>query len=189
MNTRKHLMGWLTASLLGATALSAQAPRPFDAGLNLVAGLPALTSLTHASGLGGFTAEAGYNGLVKGSTVPFRLSASLNDLPGKEAAFVKSDLLGLQLAADISTDIGLRKVVMVSGLSLNTWRWTYQDATQKTEARMKGAKLGARFGFDIRLSERLTGSLLLQMTELGTDKLSSRGYNPSWLQAGARYRF
>jgi len=189
MITRNHLMGWAAITLFGSTALSAQASTSFDAGLSLVAGLPSLTSLTHSSGLSGFTAEAGYSGKVRNSTVPFRLSVSVNDLPGKEADYVKNDLLGVQVAADIYTNIGLSKVSIVTGLSLNAWRWSYQDATQHVDTRMKGAKMGARFGFDCAVSQRITATLMLQITELGTDKQSSVAYNPSWLQAGARYRF
>ena len=176
-------------SLLALPALRAQALTSWDVGASLVLPLDGLKKVTQASGLGGFTAEAGYHGLVHGSALPFRLSASVLALPGKQVAYVKSSLLGFQVAADVFSPTGVDRLLLVTGLSVNQWRWDYQDATQHTKASLKGAKLGARFGFDYQLNPRVTARLLLQVTELGTDNQRIRSYNPSWVQAGAKYRF
>jgi len=185
----KHLVGLAALAMAGCAGLSAQTPSKLDAGLNLVVPLETLKTITHATGLGGFTAELGYSTQIPNTTIPFRLSASVNNLPGKEVDYVKNALLGIQGAADVISQTGIAKITMITGLSVNAWHWDYQDATIHTRTTMKGAKLGARFGFDYQVNDRLTGSLMLQLVELGTDQQAIRGYNPSWLQAGARYRF
>ncbi|GLH74549.1 hypothetical protein GETHLI_30510 [Geothrix limicola] len=193
MFSRNHLMRLAALTLAGGTCLSAQAPSPassaFDAGLNVVMPLDTLKTITHASGLGGVTAEFGYSSQIRNTTVPFRLSVSVNHLPGKEVDYQKNSLLGFQGAADVFAPTGINRVSMVAGLSLNAWRWDFQDASNHTKSTMKGAKFGARFGFDFRVSDRVSTSLMLQMTELGTDNQAIQGYNPSWIQVGARYRF
>ena len=188
MNTRKNLLGLAAAVLMAAGALAAQAS-PYDAGLSLVKPLDTLKAVNHASGFGGAVIEVGYNGLVFKTAQPYRLSLSVIDLPGKEAGYVKSSLLGFQGAADIFSPTGLDKLVLVAGLSLNGWRWNYQDATQHLDTTMKGTKFGARFGFDYHYSPKVTCSLLLQLVELGEDPKATQAYNPSWLQAGVKYRF
>ena len=205
MITSIHPVRFAAAILAGALALGAQAPSAsaaqapsasvaqtpsaFDAGCSIVLPLDTLKSVTHTSGLGGATLEFGYNTHVGSSTVPCRLSLSVNDLPGKEADYVKNSLLGFQAAADVFAPLEGTRLSFVAGLSLNAWRWDYQDASRHDQTSMKGAKFGARFGFDYRASNRVNLSLMLQMVELGTDALATRGYNPSWLQVGARYRF
>lgn len=179
----------LALGLIACTALAAQERSPWDAGASLVYPLDGLKAVTQTSGLGGFTLEGGYNGLVRGSSLPFRASFSLNVLPGREKAFVKSSLLGAQVAVDTFAPVGLARTSLVMGLSLNQWRWDYQDATHHTTSTQKGAKMGARFGVDHQVSPRLTASVLLQVVELGTDSRAIHAYNPSWIQVGARYRF
>lgn len=188
-----HLVKLATAALLACAGLGAQTSAkplgPWDGGLNLVLPLDGLKTVTQANGFGGITAEVGYNNLVHGTKLPFRASLSLNVLPGKEVDYVKSSLLGFQGAIDVFAPTGIDRLSMVTGLSLNRWRWDYQDATQHSTTTMKGPKMGARFGFDYQVNPKVTASLLLQMTELGVDPQSTRGYNPSWIQAGAKYRF
>jgi hypothetical protein len=189
MIIRHHLVRLAALALVGGTFLCAQDTSAFDAGLNVVVPLNTLKSITHTSGYGGFTAECGYSSHIRNTTVPFRLSASVNNLPGKQMDYTKNSLLGLQAAADVLTATASDRISMVAGLSLNAWRWDYQDPSVHTRTTMKGAKLGARFGFDYRASAQITTSLMLQMVELGTDAQSTKGYNPSWIQVGARYRF
>lgn len=190
MITRKIFLSFAAAVLAGGASLCAQTPTPFDVAVGLVLPLDGLKSVTQASGFGGATFEAGYNTTLGRSTVPLRLSVSVNDLPGKEKDYVKSSLLGYQAAGDVLIPVtpGSR-VSVVTGLSLNRWHWDYQDPTHRDSDYMKGLKFGFRFGFEYHASDRITASLLLQMTELGTDANATRGYNPSWIQAGARYRF
>ncbi|HJV21159.1 MAG TPA: hypothetical protein VJ570_00625 [Holophagaceae bacterium] len=190
MFAHSNLLRFAVAALACA-GLSAQAPArsPWDAGASLVLPLDGLKKVTQASGLGGLVLEGGYNGYVHGTKLPFRASVSLNAFPGKEVDYVKSSLLGLQVAADVFAPTGIDRLSMVTGLSLNRWRWDYQDATHRVTSTMKGPKMGARFGFDYEVNPRLTASLLLQVTELGVDAQSIRGYNPTWIQAGAKYRF
>jgi hypothetical protein len=189
MFSKTHLVKLAALAVLACGSLAAQTRSPWDAGLSLVMPLDGLKAVTQTGGLGGFVVEGGYNGLVHGTSLPFRLSGSVNVLPGKQVDYVKSSLLGYQVAVDVFAPSGLDRLSMVAGLSLNRWRWDYQDATHHTTPTLKGPKMGARFGFDYKVNPRLTASLLLQMTELGVDNQSSRGYNPSWLQAGAKYRF
>lgn len=190
MITRTLILSFAAAMLAGGFQLCAQSPTPFDAGISLVLPLDTLKAVTHASGLGGATFEAGYNSTLGKTTVPCRVSLSINDLPGKETAYATSSLLGFQAAGDVMIPFAPgSRLSAVAGLSLNGWRWNYQDAGQHATNSMKGAKFGARFGFDYQASDRITASLMLQMVELGIDANATRGYNPSWIQAGARYRF
>ncbi len=189
MINRHHLVGLAALALAGGSALYAQTPSKLDAGFSAVLPLETLKTITHATGLGGFTAELGYSSQIPNTTIPFRLSASVNNLPGKQVDYVKNSLLGFQGAADVISQTGIANITMIAGFSVNTWRVDYQDATVHTRTTMKGAKLGARFGFDYLVNARFTASLMLQIVELGTDPQAIRGYNPSWLQAGARYRF
>jgi len=189
MSSRTHFVRCAALAILGGLCLGAQTPSSWDAGLNLVRPLDSLRMITQSGTPGGYTAEVGRNGLIHGGTIPYRLSASLTELPGKEVAGVKQSLQGFQVAADLFAASWIPKVSMVAGLSLNAWRWDYQDATHRSVNTMKGAKMGARFGFAYQASDRITASLLLQVVELGVDPQAIRGYNPSWLQAGATYRF
>lgn len=190
MITRTIFLSFAAAVSAGGFLLCAQTPTPFDAGLALVLPQATLKSVTHASTVGGVTFEAGYTTTLGRSAVPCRVSVSLNDLPGKEVEYVKSSLLGYQAAADVLIPVvPASRLSVLTGLSLNRWHWDYQDATHRDSNYMKGAKFGARFGFEYHASDRVTASLVLQMVELGTDEYATRGFNPSWLQAGARYRF
>lgn len=190
MFSQSNLMRTAALVALACGSLAAQAPSsPWDAGASLVLPLDGLKKVTHAGALGGLTLEGGYNGLVHGTRLPFRASVSLLHLPGRQEGDVKSSLMGLQVAADVVTTTGVDKLSTVLGFSATRWTWDYQDPTHRVRTTMRGPKLGFRFGFDYQVSARLTASCLLQQTELGTDNLSSRAYNPSWLQVGAKYRF
>lgn len=188
-----NLMRVAVLALVAATGMQAAEPAKsesrWDAGAALVLPLDGLKAVTQKSGLGGMTAELGYNGRVYNTQLPFRVSASVNALPGEQKDYVKSSLLGLQLAADIVAPTGIDKLSMVVGISVNQWRWDYQDPTTHSKTTMKGPKAGFRWGFDYRLNRHWSASALLQMTELGVDAQAAHGYNPSWIQAGAKYRF
>lgn len=177
----------LTACL--APAAFAQEAEGFDAGLALAVPNQSTTALTHAGGVSGGAVEGGYQGILRGTRIPYRVSVSVTGLRGREVDYAKSSLIGLQAAADVLVDIGVPKVALVTGLSLNSWRWDYQDKDQHVTPTFRGAKIGGRVGFDVRVSPRTTASLLLQMTEMGTDSTASKAYNPSWVQAGLRFRF
>ena len=183
-----NLVRFAAAALLAAGALSAQTG-PWDASASLVLPLDGLKAVTQTKGLGGATLEGGYNNRIANTKIPFRLSASLNVLPGEEANYVKSSLLGLQGAAEVLVPTGFQRLDMVAGLSLNWWRWDYEDATHHATETIKGAKMGARFGFEYHIDRRWSASALLQMTELGVNPDHSHGYNPSWIQVGAKYHF
>ena len=189
MINRTHLLRGAALAFLAGTGLGAQSLSPWDAGLSLVVPFDSLKMITNARTPGGIVLEAGYNTKVHNTNLPLRLSLSVNDLPGKQAGAVEQSLVGYQAAADVIAPTGLDKLDMVAGASLNAWRLDYQDSTHQADGAVKGLKMGARFGFDYRVNPHWTASLLLQIVELGADAQSTKGYNPSWLQAGAKLRF
>lgn len=178
----------LAALMAGTTLLHAQSTR-FDAGGSVVLPLDTLTAVTHHGGVAGLVVEGGYNSTLGSTGIPVRVSVSVNDLPGNQDGDVKSSLMGYQVAGDLRVPTGWGGLTGVVGVSLNGWRWDYQDATRHDVMSMKGAKFGARFGFDCPVAPRWTAALMLQLVELGTDNQATRPYNPSWIQAGLRYRF
>jgi len=186
MNMRKSLMGLGVLALAFSASLAAQEGPRWDAGLGLVMPLDALTLLTNNKGLGaGFIPEIGFNGKLVGTTVPFRATFSINDLPGKDDNGTKTSLMGYQLAGDLFTATGWNKLSLVTGISINRW----QMKVDSTSSTVKGIKLGGRIGVEYRMSRACSADLLLQAIELGTDPQGITSYNPSWLQVGVKYHF
>ena len=186
MNVRNSLMGLGVAAIAISSPLAAQEGPRWDAGLSLVMPLDALTSLTNNHGLGGgFIPEIGFNGKLVGTTVPFRVTFGINDLPGKDNDGTKTSLMGYQLAGDLFTDTGWNKLSLVTGLSINRW----QMKVDSTTSTVKGIKLGGRIGLEYRMSKACSADLLLQAVELGTDPQGITAYNPSWLQVGVKYHW
>lgn len=190
MNMKKSLMG-LGAALAVSGGLAAQDVRNWDAGLNLVLPLQTLTAMTNQNGVsGGFTAELGFNGHLGNTTVPFRTSLSINDLPGKaDDQGVKMSLMNYQLAGDLFTATGVKGLSIVTGLSANKWSLKYTDPSGSAAPATKGIKFGGRIGLEYAVSPAVTLSALVQLVEFGTDAQQIVSYNPSWIQVGAKYHF
>jgi hypothetical protein len=161
-----------------------------DGGLSLVSPLDGLKKITNQSGLGGgFVLDLGYTSDLGKGAIPFRLSCSILSLPGKEVAYIQDTLLGLQVAGDIQVRLGASRLTLITGLSLNQWRWDHHGPTGHDTKAIKGIKFGGRMGLDYRMSPRFSTRITLQQVELGTDKQAIYGYNPSWLQLGVQYHF
>jgi len=190
MIMRKHLAGLALTALAAGAGLGAQETRTGDAGFSLVCPLDGLKKITRQTGLaGGFTLELGTTGSVGGGTIPYRLSCSFNDFPGREVDAVQDTLMGVQVAGELLTPLGGSRFTLSTGASLNGWRWDHQEPGFHDTQSIKGVKFGGRLGLDFRVSPRFSVLALLQLTELGTDRQAIYGYNPSWLQVGARYHF
>jgi hypothetical protein len=190
MNFSKLIMGLGVAALAVGTNLPAQDGNVWHAGLSVVKPLEGLKSVTNKSGLGsGFIGEVGYTGQFASTTVPFRATLAVNSFSGDTVLGVKSSLIGYQLAGDILTNTGAKNLTIVTGLSLNKWKWDYTNPDPTVIVKDKGIKFGVRLGLDYRINDHFSADALLQVTELGTDPKSSVSLNPSWLQVGVKYHF
>ncbi len=190
MKTISKLMAFALATLPFAGTLSAQDAKRFDASLSLALATDNLKEITNASGaFGGFNVEVGYNGKLAGTTVPLRLSLGINDFPGKDRDGVKQSLLGFQLAGDIFIDTGFKDLSIVTGVSLNKWKKDVTPEPTGYSSDVKGIKFGARFGLNYQLNPTWTMHALLQVVEVGTDPMGTKGWNASWVQLGAAYHF
>jgi len=191
MNVKPTLMALGSATLLMSSGLAAQEARLWDAGLNLVLPLQTLNAMTNQNGVtGGFVAEFGLNGHLGDTTIPFRTSLSINDLPGKaDGNGVKRSLTGYQFAGDVFIPTGAKDLSLVTGLSLNRWSLKYVDPSGSAAPPTKGIKFGARIGLEYQVSPAVSVNALVQVVEFGADAQSIVSYNPSWVQVGAKYHF
>jgi hypothetical protein len=124
-----------------------------------------------------------------GTTVPLRLSLGINDFPGKDNAGVKQSLMGIQAAGDIFIETGVQHLSILTGVSINKWNEKISPEPAGYSASVKGIKFGARFGFEYQVNQNWSVNTMLQVVELGVNANSTKGYNPSWVQIGAKYHF
>jgi hypothetical protein len=190
MKTFSKLMVMALAVLPFSGTLAAQDAKRFDASLSWSLATDNLKEITNASGaFAGFNASFGYTGKLAATTVPLRLSLGINDFPGKDRDGVKQSLLGVQAAADIFIDTGVRDLSLVTGVSLNKWTKDISPKPDGYSSDVKGIKFGARLGLNYRLNPSWSMHTLLQVVEVGTDPMATKGWNASWVEIGAAYHF
>ena len=190
MNMRTKLMALALAAFPLTGNLAAEDAKRFDAGIAWSLATDNLRELTKSSGAsGGYNLDFGYNGKLAGTTVPTRISLGLNNFPGDSVNNVKTSLLGYQLAADLFIESGMKNLSFVSGVSINKWTKKVDPAPTGYDSAVKGTKFGARLGLEYQASASWSMSAMLQVVELGTDAKATKGYNPSWVQLGAKYHF
>jgi hypothetical protein len=168
------------ALVLGAQ-LSAQETTRWDVGGALLMGLDGLKSVTGNSQ--GTNLQAGFNGHIANSDVPFRASLQVYTMPWNGNDPANTGLRDVQLAGDIFTQTPFPRLRLLAGLSLNKW---YRGESKTS---VKGIKFGGRLGVDYELASHWTAEFTVQAAELGTDAYATKGLNPSWAQLGVRYRF
>jgi hypothetical protein len=197
MNLKTKLMGLGLVAMASAGILGAQET-----------GWQAGGALSYASGMDlkrhftnqdiGFILEGGYVGKLAASTVPFRTNLSFNFFPGKTTNGSKIDLNGMQLAGDLFISTPMEKLRIITGLSLNKWSMKVTTPAENYTNSVKGLKFGGRIGFDYAFSKHVTGEVIFQAVELGSDMDYQKtpdypngtyGINPSWLQFGVKYHF
>ena len=187
MRLRNHAFA-IGMALLAPLSLQGQEVQRFDVGGSAVWAFDGLKSVTNNS-FAGYHLEAGYNGNLAATDVPFRASFGMNLFPGADKGGSKASLTGYQVSGDIFTKTGIDKLRLVSGISLNRWKVKEEVGTVSTTTSVKGLKFGGRLGLDYTASAHVSCGLMLQLVELGTDANSTKGVNPSWLEFGVRYRF
>jgi hypothetical protein len=171
----------LSGAVLMGASLAAQDTTRWDAGGAYLIGLDGLKSVT-GSGQG-YNVQAGFNGHIAESGVPFRASLQIYQMPWDGNDPANTGLRDTQLACDVFTPTSYDKLRLVTGLSINKW------VRGEQETSVKGLKFGARIGLDYALTPRWVGEFMIQVVELGTDTHATKGLNPSWAQLGVRYRF
>ena len=187
MRLRNHAFA-IGMALLAPLSLQGQEVQRFDVGGSAVWAFDGLKSVTNNS-FAGYHLEAGYNGKLAATDLPFRTSFGIHIFPGADKVGTKTSLTGYQINGDIFTKTGIDKVRLVSGISLNRWKVKEEAAGLSTNTSVKGIKFGGRLGLDYTASAHVSCSLMIQLVELGVDAGSTKGINPSWLEFGVRYRF
>jgi hypothetical protein len=175
-------------ALLMPLAAQGQEIKRFDVSGGAVFALDTLKTVTNKT-FSGIHLDAGFNGNLAATTIPFRASLGVNLLPGSEKDGLKVSLTGFQLNGDIFVKTGVDKLRLVSGISLNKWRAKAEAAGVSETETIKGIKFGGRLGLDYGINSNLSCGLMLQVVELGTDAGATRGINPSWVELGVRYSF
>jgi hypothetical protein len=190
------LLRTLVLAALGALPILAQttpAPLAYSAALTMDRGFDSLTDITGKRT--GFSFELALD--LPDPSAPYRIGIghtafgsstrsepcilTTNGVPG--LAF--QDGPGLSLATtqfylSLRTS-PLRGVKLYFGISANR-----EDLAGE---KVKGTKLGGRIDLEAALTDHLAGVVTFQAITVGLDGLGSAAYNPSWLQAGLRYRF
>lgn len=201
MNLNTKLMGLGLALGMLAIPASAQGTGFYVGGnLSYAGGMSLKNSVTKQDL--GLVVDGGYIGKLASTDIPFRASLGLGWFPGAKDNGRQANAFNAQVAGDIFINTPVDKLRLITGLSFNKWRMdiSYDDpAMGSFTNNVKGIKFGARLGVDYTFSSKLTGELLLQMTELGTDQdftkdpqgstLGRVPINPSWLQVGLKYHF
>ncbi len=166
----------------------------------------------------GVSFTGGYETTFYKSDVPLRLSASLALMPGSETSYnlksgtltasgsLKTSLTLLQASGDVLITTSNPALRGIAGLSISSYSLT-TNGTEEIRPEFdgyasahhpvkdaKGLKVGLRFGLEYRFSDKLSGEVLFQQTELaGKQKFDAQtrvgGVNPAWLEVGVRYHF
>jgi len=157
----------------------------------------------------GVCVDTSYQRAFLGSKTKYRFGLGVNYFPGKviDTYNQKISLAGLQANVDIVVPISRTYLLMITGVSANTWfknvvgRDPYDPRFKNNVSGIVDnpfGKLGFRFGFEYILDSQFSVSALFQMTELGTDNeflengAPDRGrhtVNPTWVQLGLSYKF
>ncbi len=192
----------LRTLLLGLAVLPACAQGSgFGIHGSLLAGLDSLRKATH--GRGGITLGLDHQTRLPHADMGVRTGLTLGWMPGRTKAGLTTDLRLVQAFGDLRIPVGGSLVTAIAGLSVNhyglTKTGTESDEPSDVERHFpvrdaRGLKLGVRLGVSLRLSDRWSGELLLQQTELAGKDLEDPlvrpgGINPAWIQFGVRCAF
>ncbi len=185
------------AALMSSASLSAATPEGWFLGGAVTFANDSLKVATNKTT--GLNFNVGLDRQIGDTNVGFRPGLGITFLPGEWKDDAKISFTGIQLTADLVIQTGIEHFTMITGLSVNNWRYL-SDTRNGAESPFgldgnfapDAVKLGFRVGFDYKINEHLTADLLLQMTEFGnhpSDEFSFRNINPTWLQAGVKYHF
>lgn len=165
----------------------AQDSKMFTVGVDLNSSLDSTKNVTNNSTSYGL--NFGYNGKLLGTTVPFRGTLGLNMFPGSEKEGVKTSLTSYYLAGDLFIATPVDKLFLVSGISLNKYKEKVEAFGLSASESVKGYKLGARIGVEYAFTSNVSGTVMLQATELDYSEARGESRNLSWMTFGVRYHF
>ncbi len=148
----------------------------------------------------GVNLNIGLDRTIADTNIGFRPAFGVTWLPGKVVADgSKTSLTNLQISTDLIVPTGIDRLHLVTGISLNLWRYLASPATGTGENPwgLDGSKapnklkFGFRGGLDVKITEKWTAEVLLQMVEFGspTADVNWKNINPTWIQAGVKYHF
>ncbi len=126
-----------------------------------------------------------------------RPAFSITWLPGKVGPDEsKTSLTNLQVSTDLIIPTGLDRVKVVTGFSLNQWRYLASSPGNHPwgldgNRAPKDLKFGFRAGLDVKITPKWSADALLQMVEFGStdSQFNSYNFNPTWVQVGVKYHF
>lgn len=190
MNLKNALMGLGLAATMAGT-LGAQDLKHWSVGMGYLRPLDSTRTWNNSHGLGAnLNVDFGYTTMLASTDVPVRISLGFNNLPGDETSTdEKLSFRGMYLGADLYIKTGVENLSLVTGLSLNKWRASYDAPGISESESVKGVKFGGRLGVDYQLTPRFSLNVFLTAVELGTDSTATQGVNPSWIQVGGRFHF
>lgn len=221
MNSMKKIGLGAAAVLLLAPSLHAGDGKTFLGG-GITFANDSLRKVTNQSP--GLNLNGGWDYTLADTNTTFRFGLGLTILSGKEGTYSyiydpnnqyldvttisKTTLYNVQGTVDLLIGTPWEKVKVVTGLSVNQWR--YQAASRYAEGSnntgivpaphpydLQGArapgdlKVGFRFGADVQIDKAWSAEAILQMVEFGAGDAQSRlnNFNPSWIQVGVKYHF
>lgn len=198
MNKTVRTLGILaSAALLSAPALKAEVPAGLFVGGGITYANDSLKNVTNKTM--GLNVHVGLNREVGETKVGWRPSLGLTLLPGDWDGDSKTALTNIQFANDLVINTPAKDLKVITGLSINLWRYsgeTRNGAEHKWGLDGKLApgdlKFGLRLGAEYRITKQWSTDVLLQMVEFGNkkaDDYTGRDFNPSWLQFGVKYHF
>ena len=170
----------------------------------------------------GMNLNIGWDYTLADTNTTFRMGLGLTILSGKEGNYTyvydpnntavpvttisKTTLYNVQGTVDLLIGTPWEKVKIVTGLSVNQWR--YQAASRFASGSgdilptphpydLQGSKapgdlkVGFRIGADFQVNKAWSAEAILQMVELGGTNSESRlnSINPTWIQVGVKYHF
>jgi hypothetical protein len=210
----------LTALLLVPGALAAQAP-----GWSMAVSGNVMTDSVFGMGKSfGATVDGAYTWDSEAAALPLRVSVAYATFPasgqttlaGTGPSTYKIGLQDFQVGLDGFASLPVESLKLFFGFTLNQWLadatssyWVPDDSAAggsfqsgKVSGTVKGIKLGLHLGLEHPFSERISGLVVLQLSQLGTssafmvqsdpnwaDGSGNVGVNPCWVQVGVRYHF
>lgn len=146
----------------------------------------------------GLNLNIGLDRMIGDTNIGLRPQFAMTWLSGKPKDGTKTSLVNLQVAADVLIPVGYERVRLVTGFSINQWRYAaVADSNGNHPFNLSGKKapaslkLGFRGGVDVKIADRWTAEALFQMVEFGSmdTKVGYHNFNPSWIQVGVKYHF
>lgn len=185
----KKMMRFAALLLVAGLALPsmAQDAKTFTVGLDVNSSLDSLKAVTNNSS--SYGVNFGYNGKLIGTTVPFRATLGLNMFPGSDKDGLKTSLNSYYLATDLMIATPVEKLFLVSGLSVNKYKEKTEGVGISISENVKGYKLGIRLGAEYVFTPNMSGTILIQASELDQSELRQESRNLSWVTLGFRYSF